>query len=161
MRRRRGFLAVVLPLLCVLLVLGLGYLSRVPAHYRSANSFALAEQARALAVAGLEDCRLKLLKDEPAFPPASQELQVFTYVDDVKDTAGAVVGSYSVTIDSRWRTPPWDVLRISSEGTLGPPDAPLAKFVIAAMLDTRTQARTGTGSNPQGYQWIEWNELLP
>lgn len=126
-RRRpdRGFsLIVVLLLLAILLVLGIGFLGRGLGRYRTAQETAGASQARALAMAGIEQTRVKLDKDFDYPPQSAIDQQVFSYSEEVRDVDGNVVGSYLVTLDWRYAEEPFLLLIVRSQGRVGPPDAP-------------------------------------
>lgn len=87
----------------VLLTLGLGLMSAQVPRMRAAKAQALATQARALALAGWEDVRLKLGKDI-LFPGSSDTQTAFTYSEDVYALNGEYVGNYTVKIDTRWES---------------------------------------------------------
>lgn len=135
-RRPRAFMLIlVLFLLLILLTMGLAFLGTRVAQYRASVLSVEEAQARAVARAGMEDARAKLEMDLD-FPPRGAEDQlVFTYSEDVTDVSGTLVGSYTVTIDVRWRREPYQVLRITSEGQVGPRDEPFARSVLRAHLD--------------------------
>lgn len=105
--KRRAFMVMLVMLLSLLLfVMGMGFLGKRSAQYSGAISRMKAAQARALAQAGLEDARVKLEKDLFFPPPGDRDQTLFSYTEEVKDDAGAIVGYYTVTLDSRYRHAP-------------------------------------------------------
>lgn len=93
-------------------------MSAQASRMRAAKAQALSIQARALALAGWEDVRLKLGKDI-LFPGSSDTQSAFTYSEDVYSLDGSYVGNYTVKIDSRWESV---VLGPDSSGALPPAD---------------------------------------
>ena len=148
MRRRSGSsIVAVLLLLSAVLVLGMGLLSSRVSQVRAARFSMQASQAQLLAESGLADARLKLDK-RLGFPPKNMDEDevIFTYTEDFFAPDGVRVGSYHVIVDRTWEKDPYRLIRVTSEGFLGPPDAPLARRKIIAEMDT--------GSLPT--QWINW-----
>lgn len=104
--RRHGFILVVCLLLLSLFLLGgMAMMGQRAAQYRGAAMLQKLARARALAEAGLEDFRVKLQKDQNFPPPGDQHQNLFTYSEIVTDMANNRVGHYTVTVDSRYRTP--------------------------------------------------------
>lgn len=138
MRGRRGFLLVLSLMVTILIaVIALSLLGVRRGSYASSRAVAEAAQARALAVAGLEDLRVKLAKD-PFFPTGIGDEQViFSYTETVTALSGAKVGSYQVTVNRAHREPPNKVLRVESVGMVGDFHAEAPRFTIYAELDLR------------------------
>ena len=136
---RKGFLLVTSLLLTALLFVcaGLFLASRVAQRKASTAAFA-ALQAREMAWAGLEDCRLKILKDY-AFPPkASDDLRAFSYTEIVRDGAGRPLGSYTVQIDVRYAEAPYRIYPLISVGSALNADGSLrARHQLRAEFDLR------------------------
>ncbi len=132
--KRRGFLLMVsLLILIFLLVLGMGLMSAQAARYRGLNRAQEAAQAFQLAQAGLEDIRFKLEVD-PGFPPNPGDDQpLFNFAEDVS-VGGVSVGSYEVLLDRDYESPPYRLIRITSTGTVGPKERPIAQRVLKAEL---------------------------
>jgi Tfp pilus assembly protein PilX len=125
----------VLLLTAVLLVLGLGLLSERSSQYRATMQAGQSAMAEALAEAGLEDARVKLDKDAD-FPPLGAEDQLlFSYSETVNNLSGQPVGSYEVQVDLRWRRPPWEIVRVTSTGTVGSVDNPLSQSSTTMEID--------------------------
>ena len=134
---RRGFLlATVLLLSILLLVMGMGYIGGLVRQYQSTFQAALACQARGLARTGLEDARIKLVKDG-LFPPAgAADQQIFTYSENVTDLDGTtLIGSYTISIDTSFRAEPYAIIRVTSTGQTGPRSNPTAQNTISATLN--------------------------
>lgn len=157
--RRRGITLVTsLLFLSLLMVMGLAFLSKRVGQYRGALAIRSAAQARAIAMAGLEDARVKLDKDF-AFPPqGSTEQLSFNYSEPMRDIAGTEVGSYTVTVDrslSKW---PYAVVRLTSIGTLGPVDDPLARRRLYAEVDISPTRRGTTDPNENLHRFINFQD---
>lgn len=155
--RKRGFALVVsFLLLLVVFVLGLGFLGKRIALYKEALSARASSQARAAALAGMEDVRVKLEKDK-SFPPAgSYQQQLFNYSEPLLSVAGSEVGGYHVTVDKRLQQLPYGLIRVTSVGWSGPADNPAATRKIYAELDISPVERGTTDPNPNLFRWINW-----
>ena len=132
--KRRGFLLMVsLLVLIFLLLLGMGMMTAQTARYRGVNRCQEAAQAFQLAQAGLEDIRFKLEVD-PGFPPNPGDDQpLFNYAEDV--TIGSDdIGSYEVVLDREHQKPPYQLMRVTSTGTVGPKEHPIAQRILKAEL---------------------------
>lgn len=103
MKKRGSLIVAAMLLFALLLTLGLGLMSSQAARMRGARAQNQAIQARALALAGWEDVRLKLGKDV-LFPMAAETQDFFSYSEDVYDSNGDYVGNYVVIIDLRWES---------------------------------------------------------
>jgi type II secretory pathway pseudopilin PulG len=119
LQRERAFLLVmVLFLITILSVMGCGFLESRASQYQSTGKSVLAAQARALAMAGIEDARAKLATDV-GFPPVQGANQnLFTYKETMLDSTNTTtVGSYTVTVDStNVGLAPYFLLAITSVG---------------------------------------------
>lgn len=155
-KQPRAFLIItVLLLLVILLVLCGAYLRSQVNYYRGARTTAWKAGARQLALSGLEDVRLKLLKDS-AFPPTNLSTTRFTYVEKVFDDTGAIVGTYRVTLRSDKSQKPLYLLYVQCEGRLGPPEAPIASHTLTALCDLSELARNASGlPNPRFRRWVQ------
>lgn len=156
-RNSRGFLLISSLLVSILIFLVCGaMLHRRSRQYEAASHQVAEARALAIAEAGLEDARVKLNKD-PDFPPYGSEDQlVFSYVEDIFElNSTRPVGSYEVIIDMRWRDPPVQILRITSVGTSGEMDTPLAKSQITMELDIAPWLRSNpTQPNPHYFKFF-------
>ena len=116
--KERGFL-LILSLLIVLLlfVLGLSFLGKRATQYQRVGAALRAAQSRALALAGMEDVLAKIERDL-AFPQLGTDQQFMSYTEEVTD-GGNRIGSYTVTIDGRYRQAPYLLLVVSSVGESG------------------------------------------
>ncbi len=117
-------LAFGLLVMVLLLVMGLGFLGKQADTYRASAQTAAASQALEVAMAGLEDARVKLMKDFKFPPPGEVDQPQYCYTEILRDPGGQAVGSYTVTIDSRWKGPPSSILKIEVWGYWGDPDNP-------------------------------------
>jgi Tfp pilus assembly protein PilX len=138
-RRQSGFLVVTaLMILIVLVLLGMGFLGSQANRYRSVISAAQAAQARQLAMAGLEDARIKMQNDlDFPPPPAGPDQTSFSYCENM--TLGPVgqqlQGNYQVIINTAYATDPYWVFEVQSVGSLGDPLAPSAQYVLTGEID--------------------------
>lgn len=135
MRRRQGF-ALILALLMssLLLVLGMGFMQKQSYRYRLARLSADAITAKALAMAGIENSRVKMQHDLLYPPPDDRYHDEYSFREPVYDfgTPPKEVGSYEVTVDRRWMDPPYQVIVITSVGI---PIETNARYSIRAELD--------------------------
>jgi hypothetical protein len=117
--KRRGFLLVFSLLLVVLIsLIAMGLLSLRKAGYASSKGAITSLQARSLARSGMADIWMKVGKD-PFFPAGVGDRQVrFSFREEVRDSAGATVGFYTVIVDRTYRLS-HKVLRIESLGVSG------------------------------------------
>lgn len=118
--RGQGFLLpAVLLLSTLLLIMGLALLTSKSYQRRQLNESQLAAQALELSRAGLEDGRVKLLKD-PRFPPPSiWGHSSFSYSQALTHSSGRQVGVFRVEADWSYDQAPYEVLTLRSTGLLG------------------------------------------
>ena len=168
--KRRGFLLILSLLLCVFLLLcGMAFMGKRAAQYRGAFAMQKGIRARALAEAGLEDARVKLDKDVSFPPPGDRDQTLFTYSETVRDSAGQVVGSYTVTVDSRWKVPqnPPDpnspsVILVTSVGNLGgDPARPEATYALRMEIDCDDDYELPPRAQFQTTDWVEVTDFTP
>lgn len=148
MNRRRGFLVITGLLVCIILLLmGMGLLSSQASRYSSSLRSAESSQARQLALAGLEDARIKLELDQQFPPPPAPGQPVFSYSEQVQipATPAPVNGTYTVTIDQTYKPAPDEVLLITSIGAVGPIEQPIAQYRLTAELDLKEGGRPTNG----------------
>lgn len=136
--RRRGFLLITaLMLTIILLLVGMGLLGSQASRYEAARQASFSSQARQLALAGLEDARVKMELDINFPPPQGPGQFLFSYSEFLDlPYPTPVTGSYSVTVDSTYAQDPAAGLyyTITSVGSLGPPIAPTAQYRLTAEL---------------------------
>ncbi|MFN8609355.1 MAG: hypothetical protein U0931_17585 [Vulcanimicrobiota bacterium] len=160
MRSSRGILLMaVLCLISILLLLCWGELGRQAEQYRAARLVSQSAQARGLALAGLQDFLAKWNRDYDFPPRPPQGAAYFTYLEELDDfQSPEKIGSYRVTVDESYKLAPYKILRVTSEGVVGPSDRPQCLWRIVATLDVSPKSRTGIGPNPHLGNWIEWRE---
>jgi len=121
--------------------------------------------ARQLAVAGMEDARVKLCKDMNFPPRGSIGDFVFSYSEKLQypgDTAP--IGEYEVTVDISRNEPANSAdydqkIRVCSIGLVRDDAGEIiARRSITAYLDTARLERGGTAANPYLYQFIDWQD---
>lgn len=162
-RRLRGsVLILVLVLISLVFVLGIVFLAYRATQYKAARQSTLAVQARQLAWVGLEQTRVKLMKDLN-FPLSGDEDQLlFGLTENVYSLDGSdLVGSYRVVVDSTYSQEPYFLIRLTVTGLVGPPDRPLARRTLSAELDMATVARTPIGTsnpNPNLFQFVNFTD---
>lgn len=137
-RSNRGSLIIASLLLsAIVLLVGLGFLGKRRAQYRSTQSQHYEMAALSLAEAGLEDARIKLLKDAQ-FPYWQEGLDTYSYREQL------TTGSYRVLLT---RFPKEatagqaqilnEYIVIEVEGSSGPPGDPRARRRLQAEMITR------------------------
>lgn len=160
MSRRGVVLVAVLLILALLVIFGLVMLSKESAHFEAARRDAFSAQAFELAMAGLEDARVKLDKDYH-FPRSNGSEQVLlSYSEVVYDLDEVTeLGSYRVTIDQRWQNENYQVLRITSVGYAGPASQIKANRRLVVYLDTAAELRGAPGTpNPNYFEFINFED---
>ncbi len=137
--RRTGF-ALVLALLlsALLLVLGMAFMTKQSYRYRLARAVADATVAKNLAMAGYENCRVKLQHDLLFPPPDNRYHDEYSYREVVHELGSTQeVGSFEVTVDRRWMDPPYEVIVITVDGH---PEDTAAHYRIRAELNIKAGA---------------------
>lgn len=157
MKSRAGFLLILTLLLSLIFfIFGISLLSKSVSQHRAALDMGLGLKAQAVARAGLEDAWIKLAKD-PDFPPrSSDDQESFTYSESLRDPAGGVVGSYTVTVDQGYLASPYAMLLVTSIGVVGNTTEPGATRTITAELDLSPYVRGTTDPNPNYFNWTNW-----
>lgn len=160
MRRQRAFILILCLMIAVLLlVMGMGFLGKRSSQYRGSRLSAPALQAQALAEAGLEDARVKLLKDQDFPPEGADDQTVFSYTERLTDLSGNPVGLYTVTVQTRDRDLPVGIIDIQSAGTvLDENGRPVAHRVLAAELDVAPTDRLSGGPNANLYRYLNFQD---
>lgn len=127
-------LLIALLMVALLLVAGIGLLSRKGAQFGRPSLEKDQAQALLLARSGVEDALLKLEKD-PTFPPqGAEEQHVFTYTVEV-EASGDLVGKYEVSVDSERAIPESYVILIRSKGAVGTGGQDRAIHTLEAEVD--------------------------
>lgn len=150
-RAQSGFLlAFGLMIMVLLLVAGLGFLGKQADRYRAAAATEASSQALEVAMAGLEDARVKLMKDSKFPPPGEEDLPLYSYTEILHDPSGLAVGSYMVTIDTSWKGQPSHLFKIEVWGYWGnPANPPLSRRRVTAEWDKAEFVRgTEDDDNP-------------
>jgi hypothetical protein len=157
-------LVVTLIILMIMFVMGMTLLSIKNVQARSSLMMRYGKVAKYIAMAGMENARVKLLKDID-FPPIDiVENQCFTYSEEVRYPGdSAAVGYFVVTVDVSRNDPKNDLfdrtIRVTSVGTAKEADGTvLSSYRISALMDAAVESRSGTGLNPSRFQFIEWQD---
>lgn len=134
--QKRGFLLVFALMLTILVtIIALGLLGVRRGNYAASVAIVNSIQARSLARSGMNDIWAKLAND-PYFPTGIGDEQLqFAYREEVVDSTGREVGSYTVRIDRRYRQT-HKVVLLESTGTAGGLNASSSTFTIYAELST-------------------------
>lgn len=148
MRRgsRAAALVAALLITALMFAVGVGFLGQRSGQYQAAQEQINYLQALAVADAGLADAYTKLSKDIDFPPLQATDQSVFSYQDDLLDNTGARVGTYRVSIDLEYRNFPFEIVRITSTGILGPVASPTAQVSRTMEIDIAELER---GSNPR------------
>lgn len=161
MRRPRGFLLITSLLVCVvLLLIGMGLLGSQVSRMEAAKQSGYTAQARQLALAGLEDARLKMELDIEFPPPPGPGQHVFSYSENLAiPTAPGndpVAASYLVTVDmTHATTDPERYITVTAVGTVGPSIKPIAQYRLRGELDNHDPDLLGprpTTGSPAGLE---------
>jgi hypothetical protein len=153
---RRGFLVPAMLVVSVFMVLCVGMLSRQPMRNLGAMQTHYQVQARQMALAGMEEIRVRLAGDRHQSTVANATMA--REVPEAGSTEG--IGSYVVTLDTTWNKQPYGVLRIESEGFYGPATRPKARYVLRATLDGRQELEEDK-PNPAYLTLLRWQESVP
>ena len=153
--RTRGFLVAALLIIMVFFIVAIGILTKQPNRRLAAFQTHYQVQAREIALAGIDDARLRMLGN------IQHTTNNVTYDRVLSSPDGVEVGVSHVRLDYSWRDPPYQVLLIESEGVLGDPVDPRAIYRVQATIDLKPEARTGGGDNPRLFQVIRWREAVP
>lgn len=152
---RRAFIIPALLVISVFMVLVIGLLTKQPLRNLGAMQTLYQIQARQVAVAGIEEARLRLAGD------INQSISNTTLSFEVCEAGTTTpLGSYLVVLDASWAVAPFRVLRVESEGFFGPSVKPLARYVIRATLDARPLLSPGN-RNPKYLHVLRWQESVP
>lgn len=121
----------------ILLLLGMGFISSQATAYAGNKQAALASQARQLALAGLEDARVKLELDIDFPPPPGPGQALFSYSEllPLPTSPPNNQGSYLVIVDSSEASTGAKEYRLTAVGSVGPPREPIAQYRIEAAID--------------------------
>lgn len=142
MVKRRAFLLLTSLLLgVVLLLLGMGFISSQADRYGGVKRAAETAQARALAIAGLEDARVKIQNDIQFPPPMAAGQTTFSYGEVLDLGDPPILGHYNVVIETAYNQDPTFVLLVTSTGSIGDPNAPDAQYRIRAEMDMNPAGR--------------------
>jgi len=157
MSRRRGILMITaLMVAVVLLLIGMGLLGSQASRYEAALQSSRSAQARQLALAGLEDARIKLELDLNFPPPPGPGQSEFSYSEALATDPPSFQGTYSVLVDLTYgndSTFPSRYITVTSVGTVGDPIKPTAQYKLRAEIDTWNPADVGS-SRPNNTEGI-------
>lgn len=133
--QRGSALVFALMISILLAVIGLYLIGARRGVYANARSTVYSAQARALALAGMDDMTVKLAKD--AFFPTGvpDEQKVFSYKEELRDPddPSKVYGTYQCTVN---RTRDEEgLIFLLSVGTVGPVKSPHARYRVASVLN--------------------------
>lgn len=147
MKNRAFLLITSLMVTVILLLVGMGLLGSQASRYEAIKQSSYISQARQLALAGLEDARIKLEMDVNFPPPQGPQQFQFSY-SEVLDLPYPVPvqGSYSIVVDTTYNTDPIGYITVTSVGTVGPPISPNAQYRLRGEIDTAS----ARGAAPHG-----------
>ena len=153
---KRGFIVPALLVVSIFMVLCVGMLSRQPMRNLGALQTHYQVQARQMALAGMEEIRLRLAGDVHQSTVANTTLS-----RGLPEAGGSeAVGSYVVTLDTSWVKKPYYVLRIESEGFFGSATRPRARYVLRCTLNGREKLDDDE-PNPDYLTLLRWQESVP
>lgn len=162
--RSGSVLIIVLILLTVVFIMGMTMLTMRVAQTKSSVMMKYAVMAKYLAEAGMEDARMKLLKDYD-FPPSYTGGRKFSYTEALQYPGDpSPIGEYKVTIDAS-RNAPGDeysdhTIYVTAFGIIKDRDGKeLACHQVSAVFDTAPKDRKeATQDNPHRFKYIEWQD---
>jgi hypothetical protein len=134
-RPRGSALVAALLMASILLISGIGFVSQRRAQYEAAQKAGLDSAALALAEAGLADAKAKLIMDWDFPYVAGDGQRATSYIEELQDSSGNVVGTYEVTIDLRSLRDPFRVVVVRSTGRLGDLSTPDAVRTVEMEFD--------------------------
>lgn len=159
--RRRGFLLITsLMITVILLLLGMGLLGSQSSRYEASKQTAYSSQARQLAIAGLEDARVKLELDVNFPPPAGPGQLKFSYSESLDlPYADPVTGTYTVTIDMTHATDAGAHIIVTSIGSVGPPTAPIGQYRLRGEIDNAPSGRPPNAQSIQRNRFFRYTHI--
>lgn len=149
---KRGSALIVTLLMCALLLVAGGTLLAARAGtYRGVKASALSATARELAMAGLEETRVRLVHDYNFPPQAAEDQPEYQVVEQVLAPDGVeVAGYYMVRLEVSHKYDPYRFIEVESLGLVGSLTEPRARRLLRATLDLRGDA----ASNPTFFRWL-------
>lgn len=151
---QRGSTIVVALLMCaVLATIAVSLLGRRVAQRGVVNAKFVVAQAEALAWAGLEDARVKLMKSRDFPPNTTFAGTQFSYSDTLLDAGGALLGTYYVEVDLRNK----NKAIVSSSAQLDGQTSP--SLMLRAELDTEQVRKSydfdgNQGTENRAFLWM-------
>jgi len=158
MRARGSVLVMVLLVATIFFLMGGAMLVGNSSSYRAAVLHAASTQARQFALSGLEDARVKLMKDQHFPPPGAVDQTVFGYAENVNDSDGKLVGRYEVRVDISRRPAPFQVIILESVGSAIVDGEVLARRRLTAELDAALTERGGSDPNPWLFEIVQFQD---
>lgn len=150
MKKQRGILLITALMVCiVLLLIGMGLLGSQASRYEAAKQSTYISQARQLALAGLEDARVKLEMDLNFPPPPGPGQDLFSYSETlVDDPEPSKDGTYTVIVDMTYATDLTNpsmvtgrYISVTAIGTVGPTIKPVAQYRLRGEIDNQESGR--------------------
>lgn len=158
MKARGSVLVAVLLVAAIFFLMGAAMLVGNSSSYRAAVLYAASTQARQLALSGLEDARIKLMKDQHFPPPGAVDQTVFGYAENVVGAEGEVVGRYEVQVDTSRAVTPYMVIVVQSVGSVVRDGEVLARRQMIAEIDVAVTERGGTDANPFLFEIVHFRD---
>ncbi|MGV8119039.1 MAG: hypothetical protein AB2L14_04660 [Candidatus Xenobiia bacterium LiM19] len=152
----------ILLLLVLMFIMGMTILGMKATQAKSSVLMKQALAVKQVALSGIEDARLKLLKDIDFPPRGGTDDTLYSYSEILQFPGDSEpVGEYTVTVDSSCNEPEkpsrYDrKVIITSVGVIRDPSGNVtAQHKITAILDTSETSRSGLGDNPYLYRVID------
>ena len=149
---KRGSALILTLFMCaVLLIAGSAMLAARAGTYRGVKAVSLATTARELAMAGLEETRVRLVHDFNFPPQAAEDQPDYQVVEQVLAPDGVeVAGYYVVRLEVSHKYDPYRFIEVESLGLVGSLTEPRARRLLRATFDLRGDA----ASNPTYFRWL-------
>ncbi len=162
MKATRGSaLLAVLLVTTLLLITGMALLSAKSSEYEEAARLRQAAQAKMLAESGLVDFETKVIYGFDFPPPLVADNPFFLYSEKLTQADGTPLGSYTVKLDRSVEKSPHRVWKVTSVGSLGPSDAPVATHTSYGEMDVSPNLREDRKEpNPNYLHWVNFEPLV-
>ncbi len=161
-KQKGSILVVTLILLIILFTMGMTILGMKSTQAKSSLMMTHSAMTKYIAEAGMEDARVKLLKDVDFPPKAEINDHLFSYSEELRYPGDSKsIGQYTVTIDTSKNDPSDSTqhdqtITVISEGVMRDSNGNIiARHKISAILDTSPAIRGGTADNPYIYRYID------
>jgi Tfp pilus assembly protein PilX len=159
--KKRGFLLITsLMITVILLLLGMGLLGSQSSRYEASKQSVYTSQARQLALAGLEDARIKLELDVNFPPPPGPGQVRFSYSESLElPYDPPVAGTYTVTVDMTHADDTGAYIVVTSVGSVGRPTEPVGQYRLRGEIDNQFSGRPNNSHGIQRNRFFRYTHI--